>query len=144
MKTVLPAKAMAKMDFRLVPEQNPDDIFEKLKAHLKAQGFEDVSLKKLVGAESVVTPINSEFSQQMKKICQDFTGQNVDMYPLAGATLPLLEAMKRNVGVLGLSAPGNPVYYGSGPHAPNEHIRLEDVPKAIDFNVFMFDALAGK
>ena len=33
-KTVLPAKAMAKIDFRLVPEQNPDDILEKLQAHL--------------------------------------------------------------------------------------------------------------
>ncbi len=64
MKTVLPAKAMAKMDFRLVPDQDPDDILEKLKAHLKAQGFEDVQVKKLSAAEPVVTPIDGEFVQR--------------------------------------------------------------------------------
>jgi len=142
LKTVLPARAMAKMDFRLVPEQSPDDILEKLKVHLEEQGFEDIHVQKLGGAEPVVTPIESEFAQRLKKICQDFTGQDVDMYPLAGATLPLLEAMKKDVGILGISAPGNPVYYGSGAHAPNEHIRIDDITKAIDFNVFMFVALA--
>ena len=33
-KTVLPAKAMAKIDFRLVPEQNPDDILKNYKLTL--------------------------------------------------------------------------------------------------------------
>src|SRR5690349_24270403 len=72
-KTVLPAKAMAKMDFRLVPVQDPNDILEKLKAHLKGQGFEDIEIKKLGEAEPVVTPIDGEFVQRIKKICQDFT-----------------------------------------------------------------------
>jgi len=49
--------------------------------------------------------------------------------------------MKRNVGVLGISTSGNPSYYGSGAHAPNEHIRLRDVPRAIEFNAFMFTQL---
>jgi acetylornithine deacetylase/succinyl-diaminopimelate desuccinylase-like protein len=141
MKTVLPAKAMAKMDFRLVPEQNPDDILEKLKAHLKAQGFDDVNIKKLAGAEPVVTPIDGAFTQRIKKICKNFTGKDAEIYPLAGGTLPLLESMKKNVGILGLSTAGNPTYYGSGAHAPNEHIRLDDVHKAIEFNVFMFTEL---
>jgi len=52
-----------------------------------------------------------------------------------------LEAMKKNVGILGISTSGNPVYYGSGAHAPNEHIRLSDIPRAIQFNVFMFTEL---
>lgn len=140
-KTVLPAKAMAKMDFRLVPEQNPDDILEKLKSHLKAQGFEDVQVKKLGGAEPVVTPIDGAFVQRIKKICKDFTGQEPEINPLVGGTLPLLEAMKKNAGILGVSTSGNPVYYGSGAHAPNEHIRLDDIPRAIQFNVFMLNEL---
>ena len=49
--------------------------------------------------------------------------------------------MKNNVGVLGISTSGNPAYYGSGAHAPNEHIRVKDIPRAIEFNVFMFTAL---
>ncbi|MBE9525231.1 MAG: M20/M25/M40 family metallo-hydrolase [Chloroflexi bacterium] len=140
-KTVLPAKAMAKMDFRLSPEQNPDDILEKLRAHLRAQGFEDVKVKKLGGAEPVVTPIDGDFVQHLKKICKEFTDQEVEIIPLVGGTLPLLEAMKKNIGILGVSTAGNPAYYGSGAHAPNEHIRLSDIARAIEFNAFMFEKL---
>lgn len=140
-KTVLPSRAMAKMDFRLVPEQNPDDILEKLKSHLKAKGFEDMQVKKLGGAEPVVTPIDGAFVQRIKKICEDFAEKEPEITPLVGGTLPLLEAMKKNVGILGISTSGNPVYYGSGAHAPNEHIRLSDIPRAIQFNVFMFTEL---
>jgi len=140
-KTVLPAKAMAKMDFRLVPNQRPDDILEKLKAHLKAQGFEDVQVKKLGNGDPVVTPIEGPFVQKMTQICQAFTEQEPEIVPLVGGTLPLLGAMKNNVGVLGISTSGNPAYYGSGAHAPNEHIRVSDIPRAIEFNVFMFTQL---
>jgi len=140
-KTVLPAKAMAKMDFRLVPDQRPDDIFEKLKAHLKAQGFEDVQVTRLASGDPVVTPLEGPFVQKMTQICRAFTGQEPQIIPLVGGTLPLLGAMKNNVGVLGISASGNPAYYGSGAHAPNEHIRVSDVPRAIEFNIFTFTQL---
>jgi len=140
-KTVLPAKAMAKMDFRLVPNQRPDDIFEKLKAHLKAQGFEDVHVARLSDGEPVVTPLEGPFVQRMTQICRAFTEQEPEIVPLVGGTLPLLGPMKNNVGVLGISTSGNPAYYGSGAHAPNEHIRLSDIPRAIQFNVFMFTQL---
>ncbi len=140
-KTVLPAKAMAKMDFRLVPEQRPDDILEKLKSHLKAQGFEDVQVKKMSSGDPVVTPIEGDFVQRMTQVCRAFTEQEPEIIPLVGGTLPLLGAMKNNVGVLGISTSGNPSYYGSGAHAPNEHIRVGDIPRAIEFNVFMFTQL---
>jgi acetylornithine deacetylase/succinyl-diaminopimelate desuccinylase-like protein len=140
-KTVLPAKAMAKMDFRLVPNQRPDDILEKLKAHLKAQGFEDVQVTKLSDGDPVVTPLEGPFVQQMIQIGRAFTEQEPEIVPLVGGTLPLLGAMKNNVGVLGISTTGNPAYYGSGAHAPNEHIRLKDIPRAIEFNVFLFTQL---
>jgi len=140
-KTVLPAKAMAKMDFRLVPNQRPDDILEKLKAHLEAEGFDDVQVTKLGSGDPVVTPLEGPFVQKIAQICQTFTGQEPKIIPLGGGTLPLLGAMKNNVGVLGISTSGNPAYYGSGAHAPNEHIRVSDIPRAIEFNVFMFTQL---
>lgn len=140
-KTVLPAKAMAKMDFRLVPNQQPDDILAKLNAHLKAQGFEDVQVKKLGSGDPVVTPLEGPFVQKITQICQAFTEQEPKIIPLGGGTLPLLGAMKNNVGVLGISTSGNPAYYGSGAHAPNEHIRVRDIPRAIEFNVFLFTQL---
>lgn len=140
-KTVLPAKAMAKMDFRLVPEQRPDDILAKLRAHLNAQGFADVQVTKLGSGDPVVTPLEGPFVQKITEICQTFTGQEPKIIPLGGGTLPLLGAMKNNVGVLGISTSGNPAYYASGAHAPNEHIRVSDIPRAIEFNVYMFTQL---
>lgn len=140
-KTVLPAKATAKMDFRLVPNQRPDDILEKLQAHLKAQGFADVQVTKLGGGDPVVTPVEGAFVQKITQICQSFTEQEPKIIPLVGGTLPLLGAMKNNVGVLGISTSGNPAYYGSGAHAPNEHIRISDIQRAIEFNVFLFTQL---
>lgn len=142
-KTVLPGKAMAKMDFRLVPEQRPEDLFEKLQAHLKAQGFDDVKVVKLGSGDPVVTPLEGPFVQKITQICQDFTGQEPKIIPLGGGTLPLLGAMKDNVGVLGISTSGNPGYYASGAHAPNEHIRISDIPRAIEFNVYLFTQLGA-
>ncbi|HKC19133.1 MAG TPA: M20/M25/M40 family metallo-hydrolase, partial [Candidatus Dormibacteraeota bacterium] len=49
-KTVIPAQARAKMDFRLVPDQDPHDILRKLRRHLNAHGFDDVKLE-VLGAE---------------------------------------------------------------------------------------------
>ncbi|MGD8398070.1 MAG: M20/M25/M40 family metallo-hydrolase, partial [Anaerolineae bacterium] len=43
-KTVLPAEAHAKLDFRLVPEQDPHDILRKLRAHLDIEGFDDIEI----------------------------------------------------------------------------------------------------
>jgi acetylornithine deacetylase/succinyl-diaminopimelate desuccinylase-like protein len=61
--------------------------------------------------------------------------------PLMGGTLPLLDDLQKHVGVPGLSAPGNAGYWASGAHAPNEHIRLQDLPRAVAFNCHLFMGL---
>src|SRR5437762_4128824 len=62
-KTVLPARASAKVDFRLVPEQRPDDVVRQLRAHLDGHGFEDVNVT-LLGAEAPArTPPDDPFLQ---------------------------------------------------------------------------------
>jgi acetylornithine deacetylase/succinyl-diaminopimelate desuccinylase-like protein len=140
-KTILPAKAMAKMDFRLVPDQDPDDILAKLRAHLEAEGFGDVKVTRLGGAVPVVTPIDHPFVQRIMRLAEEFSGKPPSVSPLVGGTLPLLGALRRHVGVPGVMAPGNPAYWASNFHAPNEHIRLSDVDRAVRFNVHMFKAL---
>ena len=54
-KTVIPADARAKMDFRLVPNQDPDDVLDKLRQHLEANGFEDVRVEVLAAEPPGVT-----------------------------------------------------------------------------------------
>jgi acetylornithine deacetylase/succinyl-diaminopimelate desuccinylase-like protein len=78
----------------------------------------------------------------MIEIASSFSDRPPSISPLMGGTLPLLGALRRFVGVPGLSAPGNPSYWASGAHAPNEHIRLEDLERAVRFNCHMFAELA--
>jgi acetylornithine deacetylase/succinyl-diaminopimelate desuccinylase-like protein len=140
-KTVLPAKAMAKIDFRLVPNQDPYDIVEKLQSYLKAQGYNDIQISVLGAAEPVMTPLDHPFVQRIASIAESFAGKPASIIPILVGTLPLLGALRRYVGVPGLSAPGNASYWGSGPHAPNEHIRLADLHRAVRYNCYMFEAL---
>lgn len=141
-KTVLPSRAMAKIDFRLVPDQDPHDILAKLQSYLKAGGYEDVNVSVFGAAEPVVTPMDTPFVQRIITIARDFAQKSPSITPIVGGTLPLLGALRRYVGVPGLCAPGNATYWGSGPHAPNEHIRLSDLERAVRYNCYMFQALA--
>ncbi|MGD0175853.1 MAG: M20/M25/M40 family metallo-hydrolase [Candidatus Bathyarchaeia archaeon] len=55
-KTVLPSKAIAKLDFRLVYDQNPADLHEKLKLHLVKHGFRDIEVVRSNSLEPSKTP----------------------------------------------------------------------------------------
>src|SRR5258705_4297005 len=48
-KTVIPARASAKVDFRHVPDMTPDLVLKQLRAHLDAEGFSDVRVQFLGG-----------------------------------------------------------------------------------------------
>jgi acetylornithine deacetylase/succinyl-diaminopimelate desuccinylase-like protein len=137
-KTVLPARAGCKIDCRLVPNQDPFDIRDKIRAHLDAAGFTDVKLKTLGGSAPVVTPIEHPFVQRLIALSASFEGTEPSITPILGGTLPFLADLKKHVGVPGLCAPGNAGYWGSGAHAPNEHVRLSDLPRAVRFNCHMF------
>ena len=143
-KTVLPAKAMAKIDFRLVPDQEPHDILAKLQAHLEAASYGDIEISVFGAAEPVMTPIDDPFVRGIAAIAESYAGKRPSVTPIMGGTLPLLGALRRYVGVPGLSAPGNPLYWANGAHAPNEHIRLDDLREAVRFNCHMFEALGTK
>lgn len=142
-KTVLPAKAMAKIDFRLVPEQDPNDILAKLQAHLVSSGYDDIHITAFGKADPVVTPIDDPFVKRVATIAESFAGKRPSITPIAGGTLPFLGELRRYVGVPGLAAPDNPVYWGSGAHAPNEHIRLGDLNRAVRFGSYLFMELGN-
>ncbi len=62
-KTILPAVASAKLDFRLVPEMDPKIQFERLINYLRAKGFseQEVSIKYLSGEPAYRTPVDSQY-----------------------------------------------------------------------------------
>jgi acetylornithine deacetylase/succinyl-diaminopimelate desuccinylase-like protein len=140
-KTVLPAAASAWMDFRLVPEQHPDEILELLRAHLEREGFGDIEVTPIVAARPAKTPLDDPFVRVVVEVAEAVSGETASISPLSGGTLPIIASLQDHLGVPGLSAPGNPLYAGARVHAPNEHIRLEDIEPALRFTYELLLAL---
>ena len=132
-KTVLPATASAWLDFRLVPDQRPDEILELLRAHLDEEGFGDLEITPVVRARPAKTPLDAPFVRRVVDVAEAVSGTSASIAPLAPPTLPIVASLQEHLAVPGLSAPDNPTYTGSRAHAPNEHIRLEDVEPAVRF-----------
>ncbi|MGI6574932.1 MAG: M20/M25/M40 family metallo-hydrolase [bacterium] len=60
-KTVLPCTATAKVDFRLVVDQDPEEILTLLRKHLDRHGFNDVQIKPLSFAKASKTLVTTPF-----------------------------------------------------------------------------------
>jgi acetylornithine deacetylase/succinyl-diaminopimelate desuccinylase-like protein len=141
-KTVLPATATAWVDVRLVPDQHPEEIERLIRAHLEREGFHDVSISVFGTAEPAGTPIDDPFVRRVVGIAQQVAGQPASVTPRVAGTLPIIASLKRHLGVPGLAPPDNPFYPGARAHAPNEHIRLEDVGHAVRFTHALLVGLA--
>ena len=126
-KTVLPAKASAKVDFRLVPNQTPEEVLKNLRAHLDAEGFQDVQITYLGGEAPGRTDPDDPFVNLVVHTAKDVYGVPQEQVPMSGGSGPnhaFLHFLKLPVAVAGLGYPGNQV------HAPNENIREDLYIKA--------------
>jgi acetylornithine deacetylase/succinyl-diaminopimelate desuccinylase-like protein len=141
MKTVTPSKASAWFDFRLVPEQRCDDVLAALRTRLEDAGFGDVELTVLARGEPIMTAIDSPLVSQVAAITERVEGIAPLINPMVPGSLPLLTALRDHVGVPGLSAPDNPIYGGCNVHAPNEHIRIDDIARTIRYTRALFESL---
>jgi acetylornithine deacetylase/succinyl-diaminopimelate desuccinylase-like protein len=125
-KTVLPAKAMAKMDFRLVNDQDPADIERKLRAHLDKHSFSDIRIVNLGGEHPARTPVTDSLVQIMRDALRLVYGDDPVIVPTMAGTGPLYPF----VTTLGLPTADCGIGYPDAAiHAPNENIRLEDFRK---------------
>lgn len=123
-KTVLPAEARAKLDFRLVPEQDPEEVPGLLKRHLEAQGFHDVEVVVLEkGEHPARSDLSHPFVALARKALEEAHGRKAVLYPNmagSGPMHPFLHHLKAPAVGLGVGYPGSRV------HSPNEHIRIGD------------------
>ena len=140
-QTVLPAAASAWLDFRLVPDQHPDEILALLGAHLEREGLDDIEVTVLGRAEAAGTSVDHPFALLVVSVAEHVSGNPASINPRAGGSLPIIASLERHLGVPGVGAPDNPVYYGSRTHAPNEHIRLEDLGDAVRFTRRLLERL---
>jgi acetylornithine deacetylase/succinyl-diaminopimelate desuccinylase-like protein len=121
-KTVLPARASAKVDFRLVPDQEPEDILKKLRGYLDAQGFSDVLITDLGGDAPARTDPDDPFIQLVVRTAEEVYEIPMQLVPLiggSGPSHPFIHDLGLPVATAGLGHPDTRA------HAPNENIRLD-------------------
>lgn len=123
MKTVIPAKALAKVDFRLVPNQDPYDIFEKLQKHLRDQGFGDIKVTRLGAMWPAKAGADDPLVELTTRTAEEVYGEPALIYPLVGGSSPVYAfAGPLNIPVVTAGVG----YIGTRAHSPNEHVRFSD------------------
>ena len=121
-KTVLPAEAKAKMDFRLVPNQDPDKLAQLLRAHLDKHGYEDIELTIQSENPAARTPIDAEISKVAAETAQEVFGKEPIIHVASAGSGPMhlfTSALGLPTVAIGCNHPF------SNTHAPNENQRID-------------------
>ncbi|UCG01698.1 MAG: M20/M25/M40 family metallo-hydrolase [Candidatus Heimdallarchaeota archaeon] len=119
-KTVLPAEAHAKLDFRLVPNQTPEDVIQMLRDHFKKNNF-NVEIEWFDGYRPAFTPLSVPFVGLLKETMLEVYGHTPIIHPWSPASGPLY-LFADHIPVLSIGV----AHVGSRGHAPNENIKVED------------------
>jgi acetylornithine deacetylase/succinyl-diaminopimelate desuccinylase-like protein len=122
-KTVLPAEAAAKLDFRLIPDQDPAHVLASLRKHLDSHGFEKVEIVWSDAEKPARSDPESDVAKTMIECVRDLHGEPV-LWPFMQATGPMHPVVS-DLGIptvlpVGVGRPDNRI------HAPNENIRAAD------------------
>jgi acetylornithine deacetylase/succinyl-diaminopimelate desuccinylase-like protein len=138
-KTVIPAEATGKIDFRLVPDQDPETIARLLRAHLDRRGFHDVEFTAEEGEHPYRGPADAPLVRAVAAVALEAFGHPPVLVPSSGGTSPMWVVCNRrrmpNV-TLGMGHPG------AGAHAPNEHIYLENYWRALRATTRLYSEFA--
>lgn len=121
-KTVLPARASAKVDFRLVPDQRPDEVLDQLRRHLDDGGFSDVQITYLGGDRPARTDPDDPVVELIVRTAEPVYGVPMQIVPMVGGSgpsHPFVHDLNLPVVTAGAGHPG------SLAHAPNENLRLD-------------------
>src|SRR3954465_12603859 len=130
-KTVLPHKALAKIDMRLVPDMKAADALAALKAHLAKRGFGDIEVNMTGGYDPTSTSADSALIRAQLATYKKF-GIDALLWPRNAGSYPGYvftgEPLKLAAGNFGLG-------HGSGAPAPDEYYIIESTnPKIQDFD----------
>lgn len=123
-KTVMPAEARVKLDFRMVPDMDPNEVVQQLRTHLDTHGFNSIEIIELGHERAARAPLTAPVVQAMTRAIQTTYGESPVIYPTMAGTGPMYPVCE---------AFGTPVtsgcgvgYQGSLIHAPNENMQVED------------------
>jgi acetylornithine deacetylase/succinyl-diaminopimelate desuccinylase-like protein len=134
-KTILPHRASAKLDLRLVPDMKADEALAALKAHLAKRGFADIEVRMTGGYDPTSTPADSALIRAQVSVYRR-GGLDPLMWPRGAGSWPGYvftgDPLRLPAGHFGLG-------HGSGAHAPDEYYVIESSnPKIQGFDGAIF------
>jgi acetylornithine deacetylase/succinyl-diaminopimelate desuccinylase-like protein len=122
--------AMARLDFRLVPDLTASIVVGLLREHLDVRGFKDIEIIELGSAPLAKSSAKSRVARAVIDSTLEVYGKPALIYPMDPSSGPV-------GAVCGVSQPPTPVasfgtsYAGSNPHGPDENIRVDDFLQSI-------------
>jgi acetylornithine deacetylase/succinyl-diaminopimelate desuccinylase-like protein len=120
-KTVLPHRAVAKIDMRLVPDMTAADTLAKLKAHLAKHGFGDIEVNMSGGYDPTQTDPSSRLIQTQLTTYRAL-GADPQLWPRSAGSWP---GYVFTDAPLSLAAGHFGMGHGTGAHAPDEYYLIE-------------------
>ncbi len=137
-KTIVPHRASAKIDMRLVVNQDPDDIFEKFTAHARARGLADLPIERQGSFHPSRTPLDHPLGQAAARAVRQGFGREPILQPCMGGSDPD-HYFTKVLGVPRVNIPYAP--HDENNHAPKESIKLEGFYNGIKTTAaFLFEA----
>jgi acetylornithine deacetylase/succinyl-diaminopimelate desuccinylase-like protein len=141
-KTVIPAKASAKVSMRMVPNQDPDDILEKFSRYVKAiapKGIQ-VNIKVHSKGKAVVVSTDNDYIKAANKALHEVFHQDT-VYIRSGGSIPIVGQFRTDLNIpsvmMGLGLPDDNI------HAPNEKFHIPNFYKGIE-SVVRFLSILGE
>jgi acetylornithine deacetylase/succinyl-diaminopimelate desuccinylase-like protein len=142
-KTVLPWKAGAKLSFRLVPDQDPKQVFAQFKAHVARQTPPGVTVEVIEhhGAPAVLVGVDSPGVRAATRAIEAGFGKP-PVFMREGGSIPVVGLLKENLGV-------DTLLLGWGQnddnlHGPNEKFSIADYHRGIKAGVHLLAELANE
>ena len=136
-KTVIPARAMAKLSCRIVPDQAPREVHKQLLAYMEANAPKTVKweVKLLNTGATAITDRNLPAVQSMAQAMETVWGVRPS-FKREGGSIPVVSMLQNAIGaesiLFGFSLPEDSV------HAPNERLHLPTWYKAVDAIIHFF------
>ena len=140
-KTVLPAKAMAKVSMRLVPDQRHEDIEKKFKRHVESLAPPGVKVEvvALHGGEPWYADPNHPIFEMASRSLEKAFGKS-PVFIREGGSIPIVRAFEETLHVpvvlIGFALPG------SNTHAPDEWFSVENYAKGAEAIALLLDEAA--
>jgi len=141
-KTVIPARAAAKVSLRLVPDQDPEAVFRALEAYLPRLTTPGVrlTLEKLNSASPVVCGVEHPGIGAASRSFKQAFGAEPVLVREGGSvpvTIAFKEALNPNLLVTGFGLPDDAL------HSPNEKMDLEQYHRGTEMVLYLLDELVA-